>query len=621
MESLIGKNTGDLLTAAEWNQLPSEVQNIIEDSGQVLSSGNLRQLAFATSTVVATKAQALAITPVDGRKIFITSDDGGPFIMKTGAAVGTYNDDGGAFTGTKFTSGDGSSGVSRYYSGAINVRWFGAKGDDVTDDTAAIIAAKDSLSAGTVFFPEGKYVISAVIPLKAHVNMMGEAPANFPQFKDSVHTGTSVIRLASGADCRFFEATNAQAVAQGLEVETNGNYYWHIAISNLAFDGYGTLQTVDSNGIYLQDAWSINILNCSFQHQKGVMIYLDDCNEVEIKDCQGISAFTDETITWVVLKDCADCKVQQSSFFGSEDPVIVLDGSTYNLIQGNLLGNTLATGAGPYGKKSGIYVNATSTGNNILGNRCDQNYENGIELDGDGNVVVGNTALASGFNNAAASIAGILVNSDGNTITGNRCQDYSPGNQDYGIRLIGAADFNVISGNEIRSNQVLGLSNESSGANNQFDGIGSEIQINTLQMQVRVGTPVIGPIGGTLFQGWLMDGAAAERIQGYFVPPDGWQKCRFELTWVNAGAGAGDVDIYIETHSFEDGADISTAVSELHGVLNITALAQNIVETTSPIEFTIVPGRTYSLNIARDGAADTLANDIGVLGLKAIRTL
>jgi hypothetical protein len=50
----------------------------------------------------------------------------------------------------------------REYSGAVNVKWFGAKGDGVADDTLAIQQTVDSLlaSGGTVLLPKGKYLVS-----------------------------------------------------------------------------------------------------------------------------------------------------------------------------------------------------------------------------------------------------------------------------------------------------------------------------------------------------------------------------------------------------------------------------------------------------------------------------
>jgi hypothetical protein len=48
----------------------------------------------------------------------------------------------------------------RQFSGPINVKWFGAKGDGATDDTAAVHAARDSMSFannGTLYFPVGTY--------------------------------------------------------------------------------------------------------------------------------------------------------------------------------------------------------------------------------------------------------------------------------------------------------------------------------------------------------------------------------------------------------------------------------------------------------------------------------
>jgi len=102
--------------------------------------------ASTSAIVVSSKAIANSLTVVDGRKVFITSSDGGEFTMKTGQPVGTLNDNGGAFTGTKFTNGDGSSGLKRDNANLIDPVWFGADNTGVALSNAAFDLSKTASS-------------------------------------------------------------------------------------------------------------------------------------------------------------------------------------------------------------------------------------------------------------------------------------------------------------------------------------------------------------------------------------------------------------------------------------------------------------------------------------------
>jgi len=72
-----------------------------------------------------------------------------------------------------------------------DVRAFGAVGDSVTDDTAAIQAAMDFVEAqggGTLFFPRGTYIITSTITWKNGVRLEGEqggflVPGRFTEIK------------------------------------------------------------------------------------------------------------------------------------------------------------------------------------------------------------------------------------------------------------------------------------------------------------------------------------------------------------------------------------------------------------------------------------------------------
>jgi len=153
MKDLNDKATGSTLTASEFNEIPSEIQQAITDSGQTLSSGDLTQLSKAIGGYSkANKTAAALIDPVAGKTMFIESADGGPFKAVTGAAPGTYSDNGGSYCGTVFipAGGDGSAAWVRdsdgYY---FDAAWFGAIGDNSTDNTDAIQAAIDSISLKT----------------------------------------------------------------------------------------------------------------------------------------------------------------------------------------------------------------------------------------------------------------------------------------------------------------------------------------------------------------------------------------------------------------------------------------------------------------------------------------
>ncbi|MBS1645520.1 MAG: hypothetical protein JST36_10825, partial [Bacteroidetes bacterium] len=79
---------------------------------------------------------------------------GGTFIwIDTGAPI--PNPDGGiTFNADDSVANPGY--FQRIFSGPINVRWFGATGDGISDDTAAVHAARDSeafANNGTLYFP------------------------------------------------------------------------------------------------------------------------------------------------------------------------------------------------------------------------------------------------------------------------------------------------------------------------------------------------------------------------------------------------------------------------------------------------------------------------------------
>ena len=91
--------------------------------------------------------------------------------------------------------------------GRVSVKWFGARGDGIADDMAAIQQAIDVVFAeggGIVFFPKGTYLVSPSldtrIQLRSNVDLLGEGGNSVIKVKDNAgdywtvfgHTNTSV---------------------------------------------------------------------------------------------------------------------------------------------------------------------------------------------------------------------------------------------------------------------------------------------------------------------------------------------------------------------------------------------------------------------------------------------
>jgi hypothetical protein len=87
MQDLNDKITGGTLTALEWNEVPSEIQNVIEGLGITLSSGDLNQLGKAIAGYVANgtfytdsgAADAYVLTTIGSKQALTAYTDGAVF--------------------------------------------------------------------------------------------------------------------------------------------------------------------------------------------------------------------------------------------------------------------------------------------------------------------------------------------------------------------------------------------------------------------------------------------------------------------------------------------------------------------------------------------------------------
>lgn len=149
--------------AAIQTNVAAGLDDLVEKWNESLDTLDSTVLVSGAQSVVSRAAlRALSVSTLVNRDVVnlgaaATAGDGwaGSFYYDSSS---TDTDDG-ALTIAPTT---GSGRYKRIYSGPIDVRWFGAVGDGVTDDTAAITSAIQQAENGEVVVPPGTYLVSTV---------------------------------------------------------------------------------------------------------------------------------------------------------------------------------------------------------------------------------------------------------------------------------------------------------------------------------------------------------------------------------------------------------------------------------------------------------------------------
>jgi polygalacturonase len=151
---------------------------------------------------------------------------------------------------------------------AFDVRTFGAKGDGIADDTAAIngaISAAGGAGGGTVEFPAGTY-------LSGSIHLMSRV---------ALHLGPGSTILAS-SDRRAYDPPEANAWGDTLHYQDGGHSHWHDSLiwgedlTDVAITGEGRIY-----GKGLSRGWSKEVAP---QDVGNKAIALKNCRNVILRD-------------------------------------------------------------------------------------------------------------------------------------------------------------------------------------------------------------------------------------------------------------------------------------------------------------------------------------------------
>ena len=139
-----------------------------------------------------------------------------------------------------------------------NVRDFGAKGDGITDDSAAIQAALDL--QGRVYIPAGTYLVNTTLRIKSNTKLYGD--------------GIEATILKEGGDGTTLPGMNTSILENQAYADNDpaGNDSMHV--ENIAFHGQRSVAVADGSatssnkgigGVYFQYASRSRIRDCYFK--------------------------------------------------------------------------------------------------------------------------------------------------------------------------------------------------------------------------------------------------------------------------------------------------------------------------------------------------------------------
>ena len=351
-------------------------------------------------------------------------------VARTLEAVGTA--DASAVTFTQAGSGATSSTVERKLQESVSVKDFGATGDGVTDDTAAIqsaLNAVNSVGGGKVFLPAGTYLVSesglstikACLFIGDNTIVEGEGEA-------------SEIKMANSQDCHIITARNMLGTpsftASGEATTANSG----IVIRNIYVNGNYQNQTIAAqvSCLYFNNVEQLYIESCVIGYSILHNISLWFCTNFFV---QG-NKVTDSCITNIMLY----AGNERGAVYGN---VCLNSGQSEN-VSGWVAGGGSIAGAGIVVDNNSDNIRVS---NNIVYN--DYDYNISVQEDADNCVISDNSCIITrrvGGTSIAISEGQTGVVTDYIQINNNTLVQSS----NWGISVVGNSNV-LISGNTVNN--------------------------------------------------------------------------------------------------------------------------------------------------------------------------
>lgn len=277
----LGVTSGDLIS---YNGTSG---NLVQDSGLSVSSVVQKSstlLSPPVANVAALRSATSATLPqticyVQGYYANADGGEGEFFVGTTTTANG----------GTIINDASGRSWYRGTEGTPLSVKWFGAKGDATTDDTAAFQSAVTAAVATklAVSAPGATYLFSSAVTV-AGATVIHGVP------------GATVIKQSSLSVTSFRVTTNQAVSFEGLTV--GSSFTPQTSGAGIVFDTGSSSMNFDSR-----------VTNCVFQGQL-VALSLQRCAAAVVRECQFTECITDVLIQNLANEDGGDNTITACTF-------------------------------------------------------------------------------------------------------------------------------------------------------------------------------------------------------------------------------------------------------------------------------------------------------------------
>lgn len=240
---------------------------IIQESGEIELSNGLfaKKVSFKYIAQTIEEIQKLALKVGDIVEV-----------------LGYYQAGDGAGHKRKIESEDDGSGVlldnglyaNIVHNGEVNVSWFGAKGDGVTDDTEAIQKAINYSENIKLLFPDKTYLLTKTLTLKSNLNISGISTGSYSNSTklvfdvntgDCINGGTDSSRISYIELRNITISTKQPKVANGVSLYATYTKLGNILVTNCL------------SGIYL-NGWYSEINSCkAWKCENGIQLKGNAC--------------------------------------------------------------------------------------------------------------------------------------------------------------------------------------------------------------------------------------------------------------------------------------------------------------------------------------------------------